>query len=181
MATPVGRPKKFSSKQRTTQKTTVAESVASTEKVVDEAVEKATKKVAEQVTPEFRDKANNIAHKAESFASEVEKIGDEVGKVADSILPTSWGSEWSYHAPFVSKVSRLFIFRCFWIIIQGPITGIWCIWYFIVSIVHYISMFLTGTRNKSLREKQTRFRRHVIAWKSYINALTDKRPAIIVD
>jgi hypothetical protein len=101
--------------------------------------------------------------------------------VADSVLPASTGTEWTFHAAYEHQVSRLFIFRCLWLVIQGPVLFVWSIWYCIVSIVHYISMFLTGTRSKNLRDKQARYRRHVISWKSYMNALTDKRPAILVD
>lgn len=187
MATPSDTPKKSSPPKKPTatkttpKQVTTAETVASTEKIVDDAVEKVTKKAAAHVSPELREKATKVAHQAESFATEVEKFGDSVWSLADSLLPSTNGSAWTYHATYTPEVSRLFIFRCLWIILQGPIVFVWSIWYFIVSIVHYISMFLTWTRSKNLREKQARYRRHIIAWKSYMHALTDKRPAILVD
>lgn len=168
-------------KKPVAKKISATQAIADTEKVVDDAVEKVTQKAATHVSPELREKATHVAHQAEHFASEVEKFGDSVWSIADSVLPAWHGSEGKFHADYEHSVSRLFIFRFLWLILQGPIVCIWSIWYCLVSIVHYISMFISGTRSKNLREKQARFRRHVIAWKSYMNAITDRRPAILVD
>lgn len=172
---------KSSAKKSPTKKVTAQQAVASTEKAVDSAVEKVTQKAAAHVSPDLQEKATKFAHQADHFAGEVEKFGDKVGDVADSILPPSKWTYGSYDAEYHAHVSRLFIFRFLWTIIQWPVIFIWSIWYCLVSIVHYVTMFLTGKRNKDLRERQARFRRHVIAWKSYMNAITDKRPPILVD
>lgn len=70
--------KKSPSKKATPKKVTATKAVAETEKVVDSAVEKVTQKASEHVSPELREKATHVAHKAESFAAEVEKFGDSV-------------------------------------------------------------------------------------------------------
>lgn len=189
MATSSNEPKKqttgkkasFHNKKAPQKKVTARSAVEDTEKVVDSTVQKVTQKASSHVSPETREKAKQFAHQADSFASEVEKFGDKVGEVADSILPPTTGSEGFYTAEYTHHVSRLFIFRCLWLILQWPILAIWGIWYTIVTVVHYISMFISWKRTKTLREKQARFRRHVIARKSYMNALTDSRPDIIVD
>lgn len=186
-STPVKKPvvkktvvKKTVSKSPST-KVTAQRAVADTEKVVDNAVKNVTKKMEKHIDPTLRDKANQIASEAEYVANTVEKFGDSVGSVTDSIFPSWSWSYGSYNADYTQQVSRLFIFRCLRLIIQWPVTLVWSIWYVIISVVHYITMFLTWSRDKTMRNKQARYRRHVIAWKSYMNALTDKRPDIIVD
>lgn len=173
--------KKTVTKKTPMKKITAQNAVADTEKAVDHAVDSVKKHMNKHIDPTLRDKANKFAGEAESMASSVEKFWESVGSVTDSILPSGNGTTGEFVAWFEKEISRLFIFRCLWLIIQWPVVFIWSIWYCIISIVHYITMFLTGSRDHTMRKKQTRYRRHVIAWKAYMNALTDKRPNIIVD
>lgn len=173
--------KKTPVKSSTPKKINAQKAVTESEKVVDNAVHQVKQKMEKHIDPSIREKATKIAWEAESVATSVENFWETIGSVADSILPSWKGTTWTFNASFEKHVSRLFIFRCLRLIIQWPIVFIWSIWYCIISIVHYISMFLTWTRNQTMRNKQTRYRRHVIAWKAYMNAITDKRPDILVD
>jgi hypothetical protein len=165
----------------TTKKINAQKAVSESEKVVDNAVKQVTKKIEKHIDPSLRDKATKIAGEAESVAESVENFWETIGSVADSILPSWKGTSGAFNASFEKNVSRLFIFRFLWLIIQWPIVFVWSIWYCVISIFHYISMFLTWSRDQTMRNKQARYRRHVIAWKSYMNAITDKRPDILVD
>jgi hypothetical protein len=117
-----GSPKKKATKKtpqnKTTKKVHTQRAVANTEKAVDKAVENVTKKAGEHVSPEMREQVTNIGQQADSFANEVEKLGDEFGKVADSFMPASSGSESSFTAQYSNRVSRLFILRFLWMIVQ---------------------------------------------------------------
>lgn len=180
-ATPKKRPATKKTVWTPTKKINAQKAVSESEKVVDNAVQHVTEKMEKHIDPSLREKATKLAGEAESVAKSVEHFWETVGSVADSILPSWKWTTWSFDAWFEKHISRLFIFRCLWLIIQWPVLFVWSIWYCIISIVHYISMFLTWTRNQTMRNKQTRYRRHVIAWKSYMNAITDKRPDILVD
>ena len=173
--------KKASTVTKKQASTTTQQKINAAEKTVDAVADKVSKQVSASVSPKVRSKANKLAHEAETIASKVESFGQELEQVTDSIFSDMKGSDGQFSAERSEKVSRLFIFRCLRLILQGPILFVWSIWYCIISIIHYVTMFVAGKRNKVLREKQTRYRRHVIAWKSYMNALTDKRPELLVD
>ncbi len=108
-------------------------------------------------------------------------MGNTVEQEVDKTLPNDTGSDLLLNFEFNNTVSRLFIFRPLWLIIQLPLMYFWSIWIVIISIVHYIYMFLMGRRNVSLRDDQTRYMRHIYKWKSYVSGMTDKRPKIIED
>lgn len=88
-------------------------------------------------------------------------------------------SDLTFEAPFVRNVSRLFIFRFFWMFIEIWVLYVWSIWYGIVSFVHFWYMLILGRRSEGLWKKQMRFYRHITRWNTYVLALTDKRPDFI--
>lgn len=162
-------------------RTRAQHAVASAEQKVDKAVSNVSQKRENKVTPEFRAKATEFASQADRFASNVESLGDELEQITDSIFPADKWTTATFDATYTKKISRLFIFRCLWLIIQGPIIMIRSCRYVLIAIVHAIYMFVTWLRNADLRKKQTRYRRHLIMWKAYLNALVDQRPELIVE
>ncbi len=149
------------------------------EQQFDEAMNDTQELLNKKVSAKTKKTAKNVAKKAEALAGSVEHIWEEVENITNSIFPSRSWSTSSFDAQYTSKVSRLFIFRFLWGIIQWPIMFVWTIWIFIIAVVHWISMFLLWKRTKSLRKKQVRYARHLINWKSYMNGLTDARPEII--
>ncbi|MDP2669493.1 MAG: hypothetical protein Q8O99_00310 [bacterium] len=88
------------------------------EKQVNKAVANVSQKIEKKVTPEFRQKATKFASQADKFAGEVEAVGEELEQIAEHILPSGAGSSAMFVASYDKNVSRLFIFRCLWLIIQ---------------------------------------------------------------
>jgi hypothetical protein len=112
---------------------------------------------------------------------EVDEIADKVNALGSDVMGEGWGSTVENNFQFSQRVSRLFIFRFLWIFLQAPIIYFWTIWIVIVSVVHFIYMFLLWKRSRSLWEDQTRYARHLIKWNSYMKWIIDKRPKIIED
>lgn len=168
----------------TTRKTANARTKASNvmhavEKQFDEGMTDTQKFLNKKVSKKTRKTIQSVAHRADSVASSVEHLAEEVESVTDSIFPSKGGSQGIYNAQYHKSISRLFIFRFLWLILQCPIVFIWSIWYAVVTMIHYLIMFIIGKRDKYLWNKQVRFWKHIVAWKSYLHALTDARPAII--
>lgn len=164
----------------TTKKST-KEAINSAEQIVNNAVEKVSNKVEQHVTPDLREKAEHFATKVEHFAEEVEAVGTKLEHFTDEVLPPEHGTKTVFSAEWKKPISRLFVFRFLWLILQWPIISIRSMWYSIITILHILLMLIHGERNKTLRDKQTRFRRHVIAWKAYICGIVDQRPELLVE
>lgn len=150
--------------------------------VLDEYAEKVTKTVESKLDPTITKKAKAVAWKVDSVADDIE---DTVNNLAWFIPQignhNNKESAMSLHATYTEHVSRLFILRWLWIIIQWPICYIRSIWFGIIWIVQILHMLILGKRNKVLREKNIRYISHITKWYGYLLWLTDKEPKIIED
>lgn len=84
--------------------------------------------------------------------------------------------ELKYEAKFVKKISRLFVFRFLYMVVELPIMMVWGIWIGLVTFVHFWYMLILGRRSKGLWKKQFRLARHVQKWNAYWMVLVDRRP-----
>jgi len=166
-------------KRTTTARKKATKVMTAVENQFDEGMADTQAYLKKKVSKKTKKTVANLTKRAEGVASSVEHLGEEVEHFADSIFPTSGWSQGLYNAQFHKKVSRLFVFRFLRWIIQWPVTVVWAIWYMIITIIHYIQMFIMGKRSKYLWNKQVRFWKHVVAWKSYLNGMTDARPEVI--
>lgn len=157
----------------------VADTAAKAEAKVDDVVEKVTQKVDEVIPEKVKVTAQDVAHTAEEVSKKVDEIVDKVDDFADGILPEQKGTDVDIDPWYEANISRLFIFRFLWIIIQYPILFVWGIIVTIVSIINFIYMLVTWKRHESMRHALVRFTRHTTKWSMYISWLIDKRPEII--
>lgn len=175
-------PKKKTSTPKTTTKkatSTVKKDVDAVEKKVDTTMDKIATKLDGKISKETKAKARNIMNKADTVAEEVDEFVGHVDELAESIFPHSEGSQAEFSAEWAEDVSRLFIFRFLWLIIQYFVIVVWGIRISIISGMHWIYMLLFGKRERNLRNRQVRFARHIIKWKAYMSGLTDERPDMI--
>jgi|GEM_PF-2543191 len=89
------------------------------------------------------------------------------------------GSTLSYTAEFDDRISRLFIFRKLWLIIEVWVLIVWAIWIAILSFLHFWYMLILGRRSRAIWDKQLRFARHVAKWQGYLSLLINRRPLFI--
>jgi hypothetical protein len=99
--------------------------------------------------------------------------------MADNFLPHGTWSTATFDVEWSSKVSRLFIFRFLWMIIESFVIWLRWVWISLLTIVHVLYMFVFGKRERNLWNRQVRYWNHVAKWKAYINWLSDERPDII--
>lgn len=157
----------------------VSTASAKIEKQFDEAMSDTQKLIDKKVSTKTKKTVRTVTKKAEAFAWKVEHLGEEVESLTDSVFPSTSGTKAAFHADYSSKISRLFIFRFLWMMIEGPIIAVRSLWICIITVIHWVTMFLSWKRNKKLWAKQQRFWNHIIQWKSYMNWHTDARPEII--
>lgn len=82
----------------------------------------------------------------------------------------------SLEVPFREKISRLFIFRFFWVyILAFPMIPLF-VWIYIVIILHFLYMLIMGKRHKGLWENMVRFYKFMVSWQTYLMLLVDERP-----
>lgn len=82
---------------------------------------------------------------------------------------------------YQDKISRLFIFRPLWMLIEMWVIWVWSIWYGLVTFVHFWYMLILGKRSEAMWKKQLRFFRHMSKWQAYLMWLTNERPKFIED
>lgn len=157
----------------------VAETSEKIEKKFDSAMENTSKYIDKRVGKNTKKSAENFGKKADAFAGSIEHFWTEVDQFTSSIFPASKGTKAVFNAGYTKKISRLFIFRFLWVILQGPIMFIWSIWIKIIYILHWLHMVVFWKRNKSFWKRQLRFYKHMAAWGSYLNGFTDQRPPLI--
>lgn len=137
-------------------------------KSVEASLDKAASKVVSKASPAVKATIAKVSRKAAVLEQEVDEIADKVNELGSDVIGNGSGSTVNTDFQYSQKVSRLFIFRFLWAIIQLPIIYFWSIWIVIVSVVHFLYMLLLGKRSRSLWEDQTRYTRHLIAWNSYM-------------
>lgn len=151
------------------------------EEKMDEYAEKITKKVESKVNPEVSKKAKSVAQNIEWIADSVEHFVNELGDLIPDVNKRHSRSGVTLEASFHKTVSRLFIFRCLWLIIQVPILYIRGIRASIILVIQLLHMLLLGERNENLWKRLYRFFNHTIKWYAYIFGLVDQQPKIIED
>lgn len=85
-------------------------------------------------------------------------------------------SQLTYSAEYQETISRLFIFRFFYIFIEIWVLYVWIFWMALVGFVHFWYMLIIGARSRNLWNRQQRFMRHMSKWQAYLNNLVDQRP-----
>lgn len=157
----------------------IADTAKQAEATVNEVVGKVTSKLDEVIPENAKKTAQNVWYKAQEIAGKVDEMADKVDDFADSILPEQTGTDVDFQPQWSATISRLFILRFLWLIVQYPILivrgfGIW-----LIAIVHIVYMLITWSRQRWLRDALVRFHRHNLKWGMYIIWVTDKRPEII--
>ncbi|MBT4917819.1 DUF4389 domain-containing protein [Candidatus Peregrinibacteria bacterium] len=77
---------------------------------------------------------------------------------------------------FGDKISRLFIFRMFYmfiLIIPFFLIGIWI---YLVMIAQFLYMLVLGRRHRSLWNQFVRFYTWLVRWQVYFAAMVNERP-----
>lgn len=152
------------------------------EDVMDTYANKVTKTVESKIDPEVSKKAKQVAWKVESVADSIEDTVNDLAWFIPHVSNNNWKeSSFSVHANYSEKVSRLFIFRRLWLIVQLPISYIRSIRFGVTRILQVLHMLILGKRNKTLRTKNLRYMSHMNKRYSYLLGLTDKEPKIIED
>ncbi|NOS68178.1 MAG: hypothetical protein HOO67_07535 [Candidatus Peribacteraceae bacterium] len=88
-------------------------------------------------------------------------------------------SDIKFTVPFEPRISRLFIFRGLWLVVEIWVLLVWSMWYGLIKFVHFWHMLILGKRNKALWNKEMRFARHSLKWQSYLMRLSNGRPEFI--
>jgi hypothetical protein len=169
-------PKKSSSKQAANN---VKKDIEGIEDKVDDTMDSIATKIDGKVGKDTKAKAKKVMEKADAVAEEVDEFIGHIDDLTDHIIPHGEGTTATFEAEWTEDISRLFIFRCLWMIIQGVIIGVWGVWIAIITVMHWIYMLLFGKRERNLRNRQVRFVNHFIKRKAYTSGLTDERPDMI--
>jgi archaellum component FlaC len=151
------------------------------EKNMDKYAEKISKKIEASIDPNITKKARTVGQEMEGIANSVEGLVNELGTLIPDANKQHSRSGLTIKAGFHANVSRLFIFRLLWLIIQVPIVYIWSIWATIVLIVQWLHMLFLGTRNEDLWKRLFRYGTHVTKRYAYIFWIVDEQPKIIED
>ncbi len=172
-------------KKTTTKKTTNKKKKVSPRQVkkdiknVEKKMDAAMNSVAKKISPKAQQQAKKILDSADAVAGKVDTVVDQVDSLADSFLPHGTGSTSSFQIERSPKISRLFIFRFLWMIIQYFVLIVRGLWISVLTVVHILYMLVFGKRERNLRERQVRFKNHVVKWEAYLSGLTNERPDII--
>lgn len=154
---------------------------AKVEAKMDKVAADLTKKVKASVSPELEQKAKRVANQLDSVAGKVEDVVNEIWSFIPDPNKTHSHSWISLNAKFSGNVSRLFIFRFLWLIIQIPVMYIWSIWILFINILQWLHMLILGTRNASLWNKTYRYLSHTTKRNAFISWFIDEQPKIIED
>lgn len=151
------------------------------EKSMDKLAGKIKRKAKTVVTAEFEQKAESIAEKVDEVAGSVEGLVKSFGNFVPDPNKVHSHSGIKVQADFREEVSRLFIFRFLWLIVQIPVMYIWSIWIAVVYVLQTLYMLIMGKRSKILREKIYRYLSHTTKRNAYIAGFIDEEPKILED
>lgn len=160
-------------------KESLEEKVEKFEEKLDKSAEKLEKRIEKTVSPKAKERLHHLADSAGEIGDGIEGVADSVDEFAHALIDERVGSEAVFTATFDPKVSRFFIFRFLWLIIEYRIILVWSIIISIVMILHRLYMLIFWKRLRDLRDMEIRYRRHIIKWKAYLSGTTDKRPDFI--
>jgi hypothetical protein len=77
---------------------------------------------------------------------------------------------------YTEKISRLFIFRCLWLIIAVWPLALLGLWFGILSFVHFWYMLILGERSKGIFTRQLGIIRFFASWHAYLRYFINGRP-----
>lgn len=80
---------------------------------------------------------------------------------------------------FEQKISRLFIFRCLWVIAIAIPFAVYSIWFGLLTIVHFFHMLLLGERSRAIFDRQMEYIRYMLTWHAYLRFFTNHRPDVL--
>ncbi len=149
------------------------------EKQFDQAMHDTHIIIDQKLSPQAKKTLTNVWKTAEAFADTIESVWEWVESITNNIFPSQDWSMVSMQVEYSRKVSRLFIFRVFWLLLQIPIILLWKTRICLITLIHRLGMFFDGRRKKNLWKKQVRFINHCVARKMYVMGLIDARPDII--
>ncbi len=157
----------------------ISDTAKQAEGAIDDVVWKATAKVGEALPDNAKKTAQDVVNKAHEFAGKVDNLTWKVDEFADSILPAQSWTDVEFQPQWNDSISRVFIIRLLWIIIQYPIIAVrWFITFF-ATIINRVYMLVTWSRNRFLRNGIVRYYRHFTKRSLFIAWIIDKRPEII--
>lgn len=162
-----------------TTKKSVHEKVERFEKKVDKAVEWVEEKFDRAVGEPTKESVHHFSQKLDHLIDDIEWLAESLDDIAHSALPEQHGTTTTFSANYDEHVSRLFIFRFLWLLIEYRILVVWSVRISIITLIHIIYMLFYGRRNKNLWDRQIRFLRHLLKRQTYIFGVTDKRPDFI--
>ena len=90
-------------------------------------------------------------------------------------------SKVTYSVSFEKNISRLFLFRPLWLVVEIWVLIGWSLWIGIVGFLHFWYMIVLGKRHKGLWDMEMHFARHCVIWNSYLRRYSNGRPKFIED
>lgn len=90
-------------------------------------------------------------------------------------------SDVTFSVKFEKKISRWFVFRGLWLVIEVWVFIVWAIWIAIIQFLHFWYMLILGQRNRAFWDMEMHFYRHCIKWQAYLKYLSNGRPKFIED
>lgn len=88
-------------------------------------------------------------------------------------------SKLKYEPEFSENISRLFIFRGFWVFAIIIPVIFWSIWIVIVTFLQFWHMLILGKRHRGLWDMYINFMRYVERWNAYFKFIVDERPNVL--
>jgi hypothetical protein len=86
-----------------------------------------------------------------------------------------------YSVTFEPKISRWFVFRSLWMVVEIWVMIGWSLWIAIIGFLHFWYMLILGRRNRGFWDMEMHFFRHSIKWQAYLQKLSNGRPKFIED
>lgn len=90
-------------------------------------------------------------------------------------------TEAEINIPYNEKISRLFLFRPLWMVLEIWVIYGWLLWIAVITFLTFFYQLFLGKRPAGMQNRRVRFLRHLIKWQTYLMWLTDKRPKFIED
>lgn len=96
-------------------------------------------------------------------------------------MSTQQKQEVTFDIAFEKNISRLFIFRGLWMVIEMWVIVVRAFWMGLISFVQFWHMLILGRRHEGRWKKKYRFFRHILKRQLYLSYMTNERPKFIED
>ena len=90
-------------------------------------------------------------------------------------------SDVTFSVKFEPRISRWFVFRGLWIVLEIWVMFVWALWISIIGFLHFWYMLFLGKRHRAFWDMEMHFYRHCIKWQAYLKYLSNGRPKLIED